>query len=143
MKNKIILLLLCTYTMFAQVNFYKDTLYKADISAKQAYEMQQQGAMLIDIRTAQEFKTEHPRDSINIPIFYAQNGQRVFNKKFLQMIYTQSKENLNQTIILICRSGSRTKVGSNILAKNGFKNIYNVKKGFAYDWKKVNLPTQK
>ena len=29
------------------------------------------------------------------------------------------------------------------LFQQGFKNVYNIKEGFAYDWKKVNLPTEK
>ena len=132
-------------SLFAQnqIDFYKATLYKADIDSKTAYKMQQKGTLIIDIRTKKEFFTLRAKDSINIPLFHEVNGKRVFNKQFLNMIYTTVKTDLNKEIILICRSGSRTKLGSNLLAYNGFTNVYNVKKGFVYDWVKVNLPTEK
>ncbi|KAB7884379.1 rhodanese-like domain-containing protein, partial [Poseidonibacter ostreae] len=58
-------------------------------------------------------------------------------------IYEVSEKNIHKKIILICRSGSRTKLASNLLAEQGFSNIYNVRYGFQYDWLKVKLPTEK
>ncbi|MGP2656103.1 rhodanese-like domain-containing protein [Malaciobacter sp. WC5094] len=147
-KNKMklvlsIVLVLCTSSLFSnEINFQTAKLYKADISAKQAYELQQKGALLIDVRTKKEFEQLRAKDSYNIPIFYEKNKQRVFNKNFSNKIYSYAKKNLNKRIILICRSGSRTKLASNILAYQGFTNIYNVKYGFTYDWIKQKLPTQ-
>lgn len=144
MFNKIILsFLLFTSALFAEVDFQNAMLYKGDIDSKQAYNMQQKGSLLIDVRTKREFINLRAKDSINIPVFYEQNGQRVFNRNFAQEIYDAVKQDLNKEIILICRSGSRTKLASNLLAYQGFKNVYNIKEGFAYDWKKVNLPTEK
>ena len=74
---------------------------------------------------------------------YAKKGKRVFNKDFINQINNKLKTNLNKKAILICRSGSRTKLASNLLASNGFTNIYNVRNGLHYDWLKVNLPTTK
>ena len=118
-------------------------LYKADISAQQAYDMQQQGVLLIDTRTVREYKTLHPKGAINIPVFKEQNRQRVFNKQFAYEVYEALNKNQNKKVILICRSGSRTKLASNLLAYNKFTNVYNVKSGFQYDWIKVNLPVEK
>lgn len=144
MLNKLIIsILLITTTLFAQIDFQKAMLYKADIDSKTAYEMQQNGTLLIDVRTKKEFNTLRAKDSINIPIFYEENGKRVFNKNFGNEIYLALNKDLNKKVILICRSGSRTKLASNLLAYNGFNNIYNIKDGFQYDWIKVNLPTQK
>ncbi|MCK9162002.1 MAG: rhodanese-like domain-containing protein, partial [Arcobacteraceae bacterium] len=70
-------------------------------------------------------------------------GKRVFNKNFVTQIEDLVDMDLNKEIILICRSGSRTKEAAAILAKNGFSNIYNVKNGFVYDWVRANLPIQK
>jgi len=130
-------------TLFAQVDFQNAMLYKADIDSKTAYEMQKNGVLLVDVRTKPEFKNSRAKNSINIPVFYAQNGKRVFNKSFLNEIYAALNQDLNKKIILICRSGSRTKLAANILAYQGFKNVYNIKTGFQYDWLKVKLPIEK
>lgn len=146
MKKTFFISLFLLLTFFAnakEVDFYNSMFYKADINAKEAYKMHQEGALLIDIRTKKEFNDLRAKDSINIPLFYEQNNQRVFNKNFLNQIYEQTNKDVNKKIILICRSGSRTKLGSNLLAYNGFTNVYNVKKGFAYDWKPNNFPTEK
>ncbi|WP_121626555.1 rhodanese-like domain-containing protein [Poseidonibacter antarcticus] len=126
-----------------QINYNTAKLYKEDISSSTAYKMQQKGALLIDVRTKVEFEESRAKNSINIPIFKDQNGKRVFNKAFLNEVYQASNRNLNKKILLICRSGSRTKVASNILAQQGFKDIYNIQYGFQYDWLKVGLPTQR
>jgi len=144
MFNRLVItIVLFTTTLLAQIDFQNALLYKADVSSKTAYEMQQKGALLIDVRTKREFNTLRAKNSINIPVFYELKGQRVFNKKFLSEIYDALKEDLSKEAILICRSGSRTKLASNILASQGFNNIYNIKNGFQYDWLKVNLPTTK
>lgn len=145
MKKKLFILMILISAVFAnaQINYQTAKIYKDDISSKNAYTMQQNGALLIDVRTKAEFNELRPKNSINIPIFNAKNGQRVFNKTFLNEIYEASDKNLNRKIILICRSGSRTKVASNLLAEQGFKDIYNVQYGFTYDWLKANLPTEK
>lgn len=143
MIKKLLLTVIFMSSLFAEVDFRTAKLYKADINSKQAYKMQQTGILVVDVRTIKEYKTLHPKGAINIPVFYEKKGQRVFNKNFLNEIYIALNKNLNQSIILICRSGSRTKLASNLLANNEFTNVYNVKNGFAYDWLKVNLPTEK
>ena len=139
----IFMVLISTTVLNAQINYQTAKIYKEDISSNSAYKMQQKGSLLIDVRTKAEFKELRSKDSINIPIFYAKNGQQVFNKNFINEIYEASNKNINREIILICRSGSRTKVASNLLAEQGFTNIYNVQYGFTYDWLKTKLPTEK
>lgn len=76
MRNKMklvfsILLILFTSTLLSnEINFQTAKLYKDDISAQQAYNMQQDGALLIDVRTKREFNTLRAKNSTNIPIFY-------------------------------------------------------------------------
>lgn len=141
--KKIVLLTLLVASLFAQVDLKTAKLYKADINSTKAYEMQNKGVILVDVRTKGEFKYGHPKDSINVPVFFEQYGQRVFNKNFLNEIYSVAKGDLNKELILICRSGARTKIASNLLAQNGFKNVYNITNGFSNDWSKVNLPIEK
>lgn len=136
-------LLLSTLCFSQQIDLRTAKLYKDDITAIEAYTMQQQGVLLIDIRTKREYRKLHPKDAINIPLFFEKKGQRVYNKNFLQNIYDTVNKDLNKKIVLICRSGSRTILGSNLLAHNGFTNVYNVKYGFQFDWIKIKLPTEK
>lgn len=143
MRKILLTFLISTVIAFAQINFQTAKLYKADISAKKAYEMQQNDVILVDARTKREFNELHPKGAINIPVFYEQKGQRVFNRNFANEIYALLKQDLNKEVILICRTGSRTKLASNLLANVGFKNVYNVQYGFALDWTKVKLPVSK
>ncbi len=144
MFNKLILSLALVFTtLFAEIDFQKAMIYKADINSTTAYNMQKEGTLIVDVRTKREFNTLRAKNSINIPVFYEKNGQRVFNKNFPNEIYKTLNGDINKDVILICRSGSRTKLASNLLAYQGFKNVYNIKNGFQYDWTKVNLPTEK
>lgn len=143
MMKKLVLLTLLVASLFAQVDLTKAMLYKADIDSKTAYQLQQKGVLLVDVRTKREFKFSHPKNALNIPIFFEKYGQRVLNKNFLNQIDYALGSDSDKPVILICRSGSRTKFASNILAQNGFTNVYNIKKGFSYDWIKVGLPVEK
>ncbi|AXH15367.1 rhodanese-like domain-containing protein [Malaciobacter mytili] len=141
--KKILLSIMIMFSTIFAVDFSQDTLYKADIDSQTAYNLQQKGAILIDVRTKREFEFAHPKDAINIPIFYEKFGQRVLNKDFVEQVDYLVKSNMEKEIILICRSGSRTKFAANILGQEGFSNIYNIKNGFAYDWSKTQLPISK
>lgn len=117
--------------------------YKADITSSEAYAMQQKGVMLIDVRTIQEYSFSRPKGAKNIPIYYDKNGGRVFNENFIEQIDYALKGDMDKPIILICRSGSRTKEAANLLGKKGYTNVYNIEKGFVYDWLKVELPVER
>lgn len=139
MLEKILILVI----MITSILFANEIEYKADITAQEAYQMQQNGAILIDVRTKQEYDFMRAKDAVLVESYMELNGKRVFNKNFVTQIEDLVDMDLNKEIILICRSGSRTKEAAAILAKNGFSNIYNVKNGFVYDWVRANLPIQK
>ena len=143
MVKFVTLFLLSLTTLFAQPDLSTSTLYKADINSQTAYKMQQNGVLLVDIRTQREYNTLHPKHALNIPIFFEQFGQRVFNKNFIAQINQALNGDTNKKVILICRSGSRTKFASNLLAYEGFTNVYNVTQGFAFDWEPNHLPVEK
>ena len=67
-----------------------------------------EGAVIIDVRTAQEFKGGHISNSINIPL-----------QHFKVRISTIKKK--KKTIITCCKSGGRSRTARNILQKNGVK----------------------
>ena len=79
-----------------------------------------QGAVIIDVRTAQEFRMNKIDGSINIPI------DQVTHK--LGKIKKYKKP-----IVLCCASGSRSSVAANQLRNAGLNNVYDGR-----SWNKVN-----
>ncbi|NWF66233.1 MAG: rhodanese-like domain-containing protein [Campylobacterales bacterium] len=163
--KKFILTLFFALSLFAEGIYYKE-----DISAKEAYEMQKSGAIVIDVRTPHEFLyAGHGVGHINVPAFYfdiktkelkqRENLSKVEieknkpfdahkmydirdieNEKLFDEVKTIAKNKLDQPIIFICRTGIRSQYAANIVAQKGFENVYNVKEGFLNGWKKENLP---
>ena len=72
---------------------------------------------LIDVRTNDEFKINRLKNAINIDFY-----DSVFLSGF-------EKFNKEDNILLYCRSGRRSLLGAEILVKNGYKNIYDLKGG--------------
>ncbi|MBP7184719.1 MAG: rhodanese-like domain-containing protein [Saprospiraceae bacterium] len=67
------------------------------------------GAYLVDVRTASEFASGHVTGSTNIPLQELnQNLSKLKNKKH---------------IIVFCRSGNRSKMAKGLLKSKGFNNI--------------------
>ncbi len=71
----------------------------------------QQGAILIDVRSAHEFSSGSVNGAINIPV-----------EKITAQLNTL---NNNTRIIVFCQSGVRSKMAQSLLEKNGFKNVLN------------------
>ena len=79
-----------------------------------------QGAILIDVRSNQEYREGHLQGAINIPDFEINNRiQREIPKK-------------NQLIILYCQYGGRSRNTMNIMKKMGYTNVYNLYGGLDY-----------
>lgn len=117
--------------------------YYADISASEAYKLQKNGVLLVDVRTKREYSQLHAKGAVLLPIFFEKFGQRVFNENFIAQISNLVKDNTDREIILICRSGSRSNYAGNLLADAGYEKVYNVENGFAYDWLKAKLPVNR
>ena len=73
--------------------------------------------LLIDVRTKNEFNTKRLRNALNID-FYDKNFEN--NIKMLE------KE---KNLLIYCRSGRRSLIATDILSKNGYQNVYNLKEG--------------
>ena len=73
-----------------------------------------QGAILIDVRSNQEFREGHLQGAINIPDFEITNRvQREIPKK-------------NQLIVLYCQYGGRSRNAMVIMKNMGYTNVYNL-----------------
>ena len=72
---------------------------------------------LIDVRTNDEFNINRLTKAINIDFY-----DSIFLRRF-------EKFNKEDNLLLYCRSGRRSLLGAEILVKNGYKNIYDLKGG--------------
>ena len=67
-------------------------------------ELKRNGAVVVDVRTPQEYKSGHVNGSINIPL-------NLLNHKIDTL--------KNKEVILVCRSGARAGQAKSILESNG------------------------
>jgi len=76
--------------------------------------------IILDVRTPEEFASEHIPGAINVP------NETIKTKKIPEL----PRE--DQLILVYCRSGNRSKQASEKLAKIGYTNIYEF--GGINDW---------
>jgi len=74
-------------------------------------ELLQNGAHVVDVRTPNEYKGGHIKDSRNIPL---QNLSNSFKKL-----------DNNKPVIVCCASGARSGSAKRLLESNGFTSVYN------------------
>ncbi|MEW6691548.1 MAG: rhodanese-like domain-containing protein [Pseudomonadota bacterium] len=147
----------------------KQTTLKLYLTAKEAYDMKKEGGdkvLLIDVRTPEEIQyVGNMGDMMDANIPYQFNDISAFDEKkkvyanALNSNFTVAVEELvskkglgkDSPIIVSCRSGDRSAVSANLLAKAGYTNVYSVFDGFEGDlskdgrrsvngWKNANLP---
>ncbi|UOU97206.1 rhodanese-like domain-containing protein [Chryseobacterium daecheongense] len=70
-----------------------------------------QGAVIVDVRSENEYAGGHIKNSLNIPVD--------------QLEKNLSKLSKDKTIITCCASGMRSASAKSILQNNGYKNVHN------------------
>ena len=108
------------------------------ISAKDAYDIIASDArsILIDIRSSMEYLfVGHPVGAIHVP--WIDEPDWTVNKNFVTDIRKlvlggaiQDSESDSVHLILICRSGKRSREAAQVLLEAGFDNIYHIDEGF-------------
>ncbi|WP_434930800.1 rhodanese-like domain-containing protein [Shewanella sp. HL-SH5] len=93
--------------------------------------MNKQDAKVVDVRGKEEFKKGHIVDSINVPLSEIKNNQATSLEKFK-----------TSPIILVCNAGMTSSQAAQLLVKQGFENVYNLKGGMG-DWQSANMPVVK
>lgn len=73
-------------------------------------------AILLDVRSEQEYSEGHISGSINIPVY---DLEKVAKRRL----------NVESIIIVYCSAGVRSKRAIQILKKLGYKNLYNIEGG--------------
>ncbi|WP_288096270.1 rhodanese-like domain-containing protein [Hydrotalea sp.] len=74
-------------------------------------ELQNRGAIIIDVRTPAEFKTGHIRGAINIPVDQIK-------------LKTAELKNKKKPVITCCRSGARSGMAKSVLSAAGIEVYY-------------------
>lgn len=87
----------------------------------------QQDAVVVDVRPAADYGKGHIINSINIPM----NG-------FSKQISTLEKHK-DQPIIISCRSGAQSSQACGRLRKQGYERVFNLRGGILA-WQSSNLP---
>ena len=99
-----------------------------NISAEKAYEIisNNDGTyFLLDVRSQEEYKEGHIKDSVLIPV------------SDLKARLAEVPE--DRVILVYCRSGSRSLTAANILIENGFSSVFNMEGGIT-DWINKGYP---
>lgn len=76
-----------------------------------------QNAILIDVRSIQEYREYHLDGAICIPHYEIQNR------------IEKEVPNKNALVIIYCQSGIRSQKAMEILETKGYKNVYHIKNG--------------
>ena len=67
------------------------------------------------------------------------NAKEVKNKNFVSEVMQAMKLQGVDSVVLVCRSGPRSRAAANILAKEGIT-AYNLEDGFINGWKEEEMP---
>lgn len=93
------------------------------------------GALLIDVRSSMEYLfIGHPAGAIHVP--WIDEPDWLINPHFVtdvrKLILGGKSENADDSvpIVLICRSGKRSKEAGTKLSEAGFSKVFNVEEGF-------------
>lgn len=87
-----------------------------EISFAELKDMVSKGAVLIDVRSPQEFNEGHLPGAINIPEYEIRRVKNEMPK-------------LNQQIVVYCQYGGRSRNAYSMLKKMGYTNVYSLKGG--------------
>lgn len=125
--------------------------YHSEISAAKAYLLithdrgnipddDSANAILIDVRSIEEYKAGHPRRALNIPYPHIQSrpGSEDYipqsEQDFVAAVI-EAMPDLNTPLLTLCRSGYRSVLAGNLLADAGYTNVRNIWEGFEGRWK--------
>ena len=87
-----------------------------EINFDELKDMVAKGAILIDVRSPQEYNEGHLPGAINIPEYEIRRIKNEMSK-------------LNQQIVVYCQYGGRSRDAYNMLKKMGYTNVYSLKGG--------------
>lgn len=86
-----------------------------EISPEQAKAMREKApVVVVDVRTAAEYAEGHIQGAVNVPLHTIEPGMRL-----------AAAPDVNQPVLIYCRSGRRAFQAGQILVRNGYRHVYN------------------
>jgi len=111
------------------------------VSAKQAFELSQKGARLVDVRTDREYAAKHARGSILVP--YGEKSLKAldFDSK-LDSFGGLAKLDKSQPVVFFCNGAEcwKSYKASKVARESGFTSVYWLRGGMP-EWTTEQLPT--
>lgn len=93
---------------------------KTDFTQEEATEIYERtNALLIDVRTPEEYRENHIEGAVNIPVYEIDNIKNEIIDP-------------NKVILVYCKTGKRSKIVKQILIQNGYKNVYVQRKSIKF-----------
>lgn len=87
---------------------------ESQVNKEQLENLIKDGAILVDVRSTQEYEEEHLENAISIPYYDIKHKASYLLK------------NKSKNIIVYCNIGHRSKKAQKILRQMGYKNVYNL-----------------
>lgn len=103
--------------LLARLNRYRNDEGDININELKNLIKVNEEAILLDVRSPQEYDEGHLDGAINIPLYE------------LEKCCDCKLKDKNKIIIVYCQSGMRSMKAIRILKKAGFKNLYNLRNG--------------
>lgn len=101
--------------------------FPLEISVQEAYEHYQDGTLILDVRTQEEWDEFHAPNTTLIPL--DQLGSRL------------SELPQDEPIVVVCRSGNRSQAGRDILLANGYEPATSMAGGLNA-WREAGFPIE-
>jgi rhodanese-related sulfurtransferase len=115
-------------------------LYVTAKEAAEKWKADPENVMILDVRTPEEYLfVGHPTMAWKVPIasqsYEWDSEKKVFPMKPLSDFVSRVKQVAKplDTILVMCRSGGRSAIAANMLAKAGFQHVYNIVDGMEGD----------
>jgi len=102
----------------------------AGISSNSAIALHNKGALILDVRSAEEFASGHIVDAKHIEL------EKLAEKTDSLKRYRE------KPVVVVCESGARSAQGAKLLKSQGFTQVVNLHGGLAA-WRSDNLPLSK
>jgi len=113
--------------MFYELRLKSQTM--THVSSTDAVRLINQGAMVVDVRGTESYKSGHIVDARNMSLEAIQADQNIVKKK-------------SKLLLTVCDTGLTSGKAANLLRKAGYEKVFSLKGGLK-SWRMENLPLVK
>jgi rhodanese-related sulfurtransferase len=100
-----------------------------EVSAAEASDLHQRGALLVDVREAEEYQREHAQGAVHL------------SRGVLELKIEGAAPDVDAPIVCYCGGGKRSALAAESLQRMGYANVASLAGGFRA-WRQAGLPTE-